>query len=185
MYGLCVLLNVSLANYVFFQKLNADCVFFQKLNADCVFYPIVMGELMSVCLSLLCYHCSDGQDAHGYSGLWLVSIVVCYSSDDSLMEVAGVGGRSRLRTSYNQAVVKSCLSCWALESIGNIGLSRVLARHHLIVHTRFDRSLDARVDLSRTSGGYGEYHEPSWKSWKLGRRTRQVSSLGMESHDNE
>jgi hypothetical protein len=28
-----------------------DCIFFQKLDAD--FYPVVMGELMLACLSVL------------------------------------------------------------------------------------------------------------------------------------
>jgi hypothetical protein len=44
-------------------------------------------------------------------------------------------------------------------SIGNIILSRGLARHHLIMHNRFERSLGAQVDLFRTSGGCGEDQE--------------------------
>jgi hypothetical protein len=36
------------------------------------------------------------------------------------------------------------------------------------------------VNLSRTSGGYGEYREPSWK---LGRWRRQVSTMEIVSHD--
>jgi hypothetical protein len=41
-------------------------------------------------------------------------------------------------------------------SIGNTELSRGLVIHHLIVHNRFERSWDARVDLLGSNGGYGE-----------------------------
>jgi hypothetical protein len=37
-------------------------------------------------------------------------------------------------------IVKSWISCWALESIGN----------------KFEKSLDVPVDISRTSVGYRE-----------------------------
>jgi hypothetical protein len=50
MYELCVCMLLN-AYYVFFQ-LNADYVLFQKLNADCVFDATVMCELTSDCLSL-------------------------------------------------------------------------------------------------------------------------------------
>jgi hypothetical protein len=69
-------------------------------------------------------------------------------------------------------------------SIGNIKLSRGLARHHLIMHNRFERSLGAQVDLFRASGGCGEDQEPNWKSWKLGWWRRQISTLEMESPDD-
>jgi hypothetical protein len=38
-------------------------------------------------------------------------------------------------------IVKSWISCWALESIGN---------------NKFEKSLDVPVDISRTSVGYRE-----------------------------
>jgi hypothetical protein len=40
--------------------LDEDCVFFQKLNANCVFYLTVMGELISICLSLLWFLVATG-----------------------------------------------------------------------------------------------------------------------------
>jgi hypothetical protein len=36
--------------------------------------------------------------------------------------------------------------------------------HRLIMDTRFERSLDAWVNLFRTIGGYGEDPETSWNS---------------------
>jgi hypothetical protein len=44
MHELCVLLNVS----------PTDCVFFHKLNANFVCHPVATGELMSTCPLVLC-----------------------------------------------------------------------------------------------------------------------------------
>jgi hypothetical protein len=46
----CMLLNID---YVFFQKLYANCVFFYKLNADYVIYPTMKGELTSARQSIV------------------------------------------------------------------------------------------------------------------------------------
>jgi hypothetical protein len=74
-------MNLMPIIYLFFQKLYPDFVLFYKLNVDYVFYLGVTGGMTSTrlsllestvatggfCPSLLCYHCSNGQDAHHYS----------------------------------------------------------------------------------------------------------------------
>jgi hypothetical protein len=79
---------------------------------------------------------------------------------NGLTEVTSVGGGSSLRMTESEVVVKSWLSYYALESIENTRLSR----HNLIIHTRFERSLDVGVDRFRTSGCYVEDRAPSWQS---------------------
>jgi hypothetical protein len=88
-------INLTSIIYLFFQKLYPDFVLFYNLNVDYVFYLGVTGGMTSTRLSLLestvatggfypsllCYHCSNGQDAHHYSYWWLIPTVVCCSSD--------------------------------------------------------------------------------------------------------